>query len=121
MTLKNVFFFDPVKKEQMPYIISSANASIIPLKKLDLFKGAIPSKIFEILASKKPILLGVEGEAKELFIEQAKSGLSFIPENPEDLEKNILILFETPSLAHQLGMNGYNFVNQNFDRDLIAR
>ena len=36
----------------MPLIIKDIDVSIIPLKKLDLFLGAIPSKIFENLAIK---------------------------------------------------------------------
>ena len=120
ISLNNVSFFDPVKKNEMPSIIASVNASIIPLKKLDLFKGAIPSKIFEILASKKPILLGVEGEAEEIFISGGNCGLSFQPEDPEDLARKILVLYQSPALAEGLGINGHNFVNQNFNRDKIA-
>lgn len=120
LKLNNVIYLDPEPKENMPFITASINASVIPLKKLDLFKGAIPSKIFEILASKKPILLGVEGEAKDLFITKGKCGLSFIPENAEDLAKNILELYNSPSLAENLGLNGFKYVSKNFNRDIIA-
>ena len=87
--LHNIFFFDTVLKSKIPEIIKSSNAAIIPLRKLNLFKGAIPSKIFETLAMKKPILLGVEGEADELFIREGKCGLSFEPENANALSDNI--------------------------------
>jgi len=120
LNLKNVLFMDSEPKKNMPFIIASMNASVVPLKKIDLFKGAIPSKIFEVLASKKPILLGVEGEAKYLFITEGKCGLSFIPENAEDLAKNIMDLFNSPSLAENLGLNGFNYVSKNFNRDLIS-
>lgn len=120
LKLKNVLFLDPQPKENMPFITTSINTSVIPLKKIDLFKGAIPSKIFEILASKKPILLGVNGEAKDLFINEGKCGLSFTPENAEDLEKKILELYNSPSLAKILGLNGYNYVSKNFNYDTIA-
>jgi len=72
LKLKNVMFLDVVSKDQMPGIIGAIDAAIIPLKKIDLFKGAIPSKIFEYLAMKKPLVLGVDGEAKDLFIEKGK-------------------------------------------------
>ncbi|OGU37344.1 MAG: hypothetical protein A2315_04435 [Ignavibacteria bacterium RIFOXYB2_FULL_35_12] len=120
LNLKNVLFMDPELKERMPLIIKSINTSVIPLKKIDLFKGAIPSKIFEILASKKPILLGVEGEAKDLFITDGKCGLSFIPEDAEDLAKNIIELYNSPSLADISGLNGFNYVSKNFNRDSIV-
>lgn len=118
--LNNLQFYDAVPKSQMQKIIMDTNASIIPLKRLDLFKGAIPSKIFENLALKKPIILGVEGEAEELFIQQGKCGVSFTPEDSEDLAKQILHLYNNPDLVKELGENGLAYVSENFNRDKIA-
>ena len=120
-SLHNVFFFDVVPKKQMQNILISTDASIIPLRKLDLFKGAIPSKIFENLALKKPILLGVDGEARELFINNGNCGLYFEPENHEELAKQIMKLYGNSDLAHTLGENGYSFVSKDFNRDIIAQ
>ncbi len=118
--LNNLQFYDAVPKSQMQKIIMDTNASIIPLKRLDLFKGAIPSKIFENLALKKPIILGVEGEAEELFIQQGKCGVSFTPEDSENLAKQILHLYNNPELVKELGENGLAYVSENFNRDKIA-
>lgn len=120
LAVKNVTFHDAVRKGDMPGILSVCDASIIPLKKLDLFKGAIPSKIFEVLAMKKPILLGVEGEAKELFIDKGKAGIYFTPENVDELEDAIKTLSADSALCRQLGLNGFNFVAEHFTRDMIA-
>ena len=116
----DVFFFDAVTKKEMPAIITAIDVSVIPLKRLDLFKGAIPSKIFECLAMKKPILLGVEGEAKELFIDEGNCGLAFIPEDPSDLAAKIEELYKNRNILEQLGENGYKYVQQKFTRDKIA-
>ncbi len=120
MELESVLFFDAVTKKEMPAIVSAVDVAVIPLKKLDLFKGAIPSKIFENLAMKKPILLGVEGEAKELFIEDGKCGLAFIPEDSEDLKNKTIELFTNRASLKQLGENGFKYVEQKFTRDKIA-
>lgn len=120
LSLSNVVFLDLVEKSQMPAIVSAVDAAIIPLKRLDLFLGAIPSKIFENLAMKKAILLGVEGEAKTLFIEQGKAGIAFEPENETELVSAILQLYNSPSLCKELGENGLKFVTAHFTRDLIA-
>ncbi len=117
---ENVFFFDAVTKKEMPAIVSAIDVAVIPLKRLDLFKGAIPSKIFENLAMKKPILLGVEGEAKDLFIDEGKCGLAFIPEDELDLATKTLQLFDNRSELNQLGENGYKYVEKKFTRDMIA-
>lgn len=120
LKLNNLEFYDAVPKTKMQEIIMDMNATIVPLKKLDLFKGAIPSKIFENLALKKPILLGLEGEAKELFIDEGNCGLAFEPENKEDLVKQILTLYNNPELSKQLGENGLKYASENFNRDKIA-
>lgn len=118
--LQNVHFLDTVEKAQMPHIVAAVDAAVIPLKKLDLFLGAIPSKIFENLAMKKPIILGVEGEAKTLFIEQAKAGVAFEPENHNELAEAVLKLSQNPALCKEMGGNGLTFVSAHFTRDLIA-
>jgi glycosyltransferase involved in cell wall biosynthesis len=118
--LENVFFFDAVTKKEMPGIVSAIDVAVIPLKRLDLFKGAIPSKIFENLAMKKPILLGVEGEAKELFIDEGKCGFAFIPEDAIDLSVKTLELYNGSDLLKQMGENGFKYVERKFTRDKIA-
>jgi glycosyltransferase involved in cell wall biosynthesis len=119
--LSNVFFLDPVPKKEMPSVLRSVNAAIIPLRKLELFLGAIPSKIFETLAMEVPIVLGVDGEARELFINKGNCGVYFEPENVHDLVSAITRLNLNKELASQLGKNGRNFVNEYFNRETIAK
>jgi glycosyltransferase involved in cell wall biosynthesis len=120
LKLENVFFLNPVTKKEMPFILKSINVAIIPLKKLDLFLGAIPSKLFENLAMEVPILLGVDGEARELFITKGNCGLFFEPDNESDLVRKILEIITHKNLALQYGKNGRAFVNEFFNRDNIA-
>lgn len=116
----NVWFFDGVSKREIADVIQAMDVGIIPLKKIDLFLGAIPSKIFEILCLKKPLLLGIEGEAKDIFIRDGKAGLAFEPENAEALEAQIRYLLDHRSLIAQMGGNGSAFVEQHFNRAVIA-
>ncbi|MBP7498127.1 MAG: glycosyltransferase family 4 protein [Bacteroidales bacterium] len=118
-SLSNIIFFDALNKNEIPALLKAINAAIIPLKKLELFKGAIPSKTLECLAMSKPVLLGVEGEAYQLFVEQGKCALAFEPENETDLTDKILYLYKNPDIAQTLGNNGYNFVKEYFNRDII--
>lgn len=119
--LSNVYFFDAVSKLQMPNIVQASDVSIIPLRKLDLFLGAIPSKIFENLAMEKPVILAVDGEARELFVNQGKCALFSEPENSEDLTCNILLLANDKVLRKELGEKGRIYVEQNFNRNTIAQ
>ncbi|MBX2944878.1 MAG: glycosyltransferase family 4 protein [Cyclobacteriaceae bacterium] len=117
--LSNVLFVPNQSRDRIPSLINMCNAFLVPLKKLDLFKGAIPSKLFEPLAMRKPVLLGVDGEARELFINQAKGGLYYEPENVPALVKAISQLIDDHRQAEQLGSSGFAFVNQYFNREKI--
>lgn len=117
--LLNISFLPNLPKSKIPSLIQACDAYIVPLKKLDLFKGAIPSKVFEPLSMGKPILLGVNGEAKELFIDEGKSGLYFEPENATALVAQLKTLHEDRALAESLGKSGEQYVRANFDRNHI--
>lgn len=120
LNLRNIIFLPNQPRQLMPEIVSSCDMFVVPLLKLDLFKGAIPSKLFEPLALRKPILLGVDGEAKELFIDEGKAGVYFEPENHDALKEAILKLLLDEKLRDDLGNNGYNYIALNFDRKQIA-
>ena len=120
LQLSNVYFFPNTPASKMPPIIHASNAAVVPLKNIPLFKGAIPSKIFENLAASKPILLGVDGEAKELFINEGNSGIFFTPEDEVELAAAIQKLKNNSSLCKELGTNGAEYVRTYFDRKKIA-
>lgn len=117
--LQNVVFEGNLQKSHIPSLIESCDAYIVPLKKLDLFKGAIPSKLFEPLALGKPILLGVDGEARDLFIKEGQAGLYFEPENASDLTAQVRVLLTNRQFSQSLGKQGQQFVRLHFDRSSI--
>ncbi|MCG2758021.1 MAG: glycosyltransferase, partial [Desulfobacteraceae bacterium] len=107
--LENVLMLPQQPKEKMPEFLAASDACMILLKKSDLFKTVIPSKIFETMAMERPIILGVEGESREI-IEKAKSGLCIEPENHQQLAEAVLRLYNDPELSESLGRNGRQFV-----------
>ncbi len=78
--LTNCSFVDPVPKAEVVGTIASCDVMLVPLRRSDTFKTVIPSKIFEAAAMRRPILLGVEGQAKEI-VEEYGAGLCFVPED----------------------------------------
>ncbi len=118
--LENVTFLPMQHKKDMPKIIASMDATVVPLKKLDIFKGALPSKMFENLASEIPIVLAVEGEAENL-INSAKAGIVVEPENSKEIAEAILRLYKDKELREKLGENGREYAIRNFSREAIAR
>lgn len=118
--LDNVQFFPMQPKKNMPGIIASMDAALIPLKKLDLFKGALPSKMFEALSSELPIILSVEGEA-ETLIRNANAGICVEPENHIEIKEAILKLYSDKGLSNELGKNGRKYVIMNYSRYNITK
>lgn len=120
LKLDNLKFIGNIPRSKMSMAIAACDAYIVPLKKNDLFLGAIPSKLFEPLAMGKPILLGVDGEARDLFIEKGKGGLFFIPEDSDDLSEKALYFNSNRNELSKLGENGKKYVSTNFNREKIA-
>ncbi len=121
LNLSNVLFLPNTPKSEIPSIIAACNAYVVPLKKLDIFLGAIPSKIFEPLALGCPVIMGVDGEAKEIFLEEGKCVLHFEPENYVQLAEKISTLKSNRNLQTSMVENGRLFVKQKFDREIIAK
>ena len=88
LKLNNITFLPAVEKELIYEYINSIDVALINLKKSDTFKSVIPSKIFENILFKKPILLGVEGEAYEL-ITKYKVGICYTPENKNSFLQSV--------------------------------
>jgi glycosyltransferase involved in cell wall biosynthesis len=117
----NVFFFDNRPKREVLKMIHGADATVVPLKKLPLFEGAIPSKIFENLALQKPILLGVMGEAKEIFIDRAGAGWSYEPENAAELATLVRYLADNRKEGEEAGSRGFHLLDELFNPELISK
>jgi len=116
--LKNVSFLTPVERNEVQRYLSILDVAVVHLKKTDLFKTVIPSKIFECMGMGIPILHGVEGESAEI-ITKNKVGLLFEPENSLDLVKKSLILKNDNKLMRELSHNGA-VTAKMYDRKLLA-
>lgn len=120
MALDNVMMLEQQPKSRMRELWGLSNVSLVLLKKSDLFKTVIPSKIFESLAMAKPIILGVEGESAEL-IQSAQAGICIEPEQADDLAACVLELSQNAERCQELGRNGRTYVAEHFDRTVLAR
>ena len=117
--IANVRFLPNQPRQVMPDLLNLAYATIIPLRRLDLFKSALPSKMFESMAAAKPIVASLWGEAADL-INAAGCGIVVPPEDPAALQEAVEKLATDPALARDLGEKGRAYVQEHFDRDRIA-
>ncbi|MGV3468686.1 glycosyltransferase family 4 protein [Limnobacter sp.] len=116
--LDNIIFVDSVSKDQVVRYWSVLDASIIHLKKDELFTTVIPSKLFECMGMAIPVLHGVEGESARI-VESEDVGLLFEPENPEGLVNCLRRLADDPELFARFKTNG-PLGAKRYDRSSLA-
>lgn len=117
--LENVLMLPQQPKAKMPEFLALSDACMVLLKKRDLFKTVIPSKIFEAMGMERPVILGVEGESREI-IEEAGCGICIEPENAEQLADAVLKLSNDPGMAAGMGRNGRRCVLSTYNRETLA-
>jgi glycosyltransferase involved in cell wall biosynthesis len=120
LQLSNFRLVDTVPKEEVPYLLALTDASVVHLRDSALFKTVIPSKIFEAMATRTPIVLGVRGETQAI-IEEAEAGLPIPPEDPVALVEAVLRLKQNANLHARMAENGYAYVHSHFNRRDLAR
>jgi glycosyltransferase involved in cell wall biosynthesis len=117
--LDNVIFAGSVGKDEIVRYWRLADAALVLLRDRPVFRHVLPSKIFEAMATERPIILGVLGESAAL-LESAGAGVVIQPESAEQLEQAILRLAAEPEACREFGRKGRRFVEAEFDRDKLA-
>ncbi len=116
--ITNVTMLDSVPKDQVVKYISILDLSLINLRKSELFKTVIPSKMFENAGMQIPIIMGVQGEAQEM-LEEYGAGLCFEPENEVDFNAKLQQLLSDPDLYERCRTGGAE-MSRDYDRKALA-
>ncbi|HPM45813.1 MAG TPA: glycosyltransferase family 4 protein [bacterium] len=91
--LENVTFIDPVKKEQVPSLLSFADVFYIGWHKNNLYKyGISANKLFDYMYAGKPVIHSVQIESND-SVKESASGISVEPENPDAIANAVLKLY----------------------------
>jgi colanic acid biosynthesis glycosyl transferase WcaI len=118
--LNNVRFLHQQPREQIPAYICASDACLVTLKKNEVFKTVIPTKMLEFMSCARPVILGVDGQARRI-VEDARAGIFVEPENSEQIANAITQLSSSAELREQLGRNGRRHIIQHFSRAETAR
>ena len=81
--------------QRCPGILAATDIALVTLKPSEVFKTVLPSKMFEAMAARCPIVLGVDGEAKAT-LERAGAGIAVEPGSVEALTRAIVDLAADP-------------------------
>ena len=120
LALNNVTFHSEVPADMMPAYLSAADCAIVPLRDEPLFRGALPSKMFEAWSCSRPVVLSVAGEAAQA-LKSAKGGIPVAPEDAREMARAIKFLRENPTEALAMGEAGRRYVERYYSRREQAR
>jgi glycosyltransferase involved in cell wall biosynthesis len=115
--LTNVVFLDPRPAAQVPALLAASNLVLVPLKKHIL--GAVPSKLYEAMASARPVVMMAAGEAAAI-VQETQAGLVVQPGDVAGLAAALRRLAGDPQTAAEFGANGRRAALNQYNRDLIA-
>jgi len=112
--LSNVRMLGPVGVERIPSLYEGIDAGVVPLRDRRIFEGALPTKLFEVLAAGRPVIVSARGEAAEL-VRGARAGLAVAPEDPRALADAFARLRADTQEALSMGRRGREKARE-FDR-----
>src|SRR5208283_1494586 len=118
--LANIRFLGQQPRERIPAYVSSADLCLVMLKKTELFKTVIPTKLLEYMACERPVIVAVDGQARKI-VEEAEAGVFVESENSKALAKAILDLAEKPERRRQMGASGRQYIVNKFSREKTAQ
>ncbi len=118
--LSNVKFLGQQPREQIPAYISASDICLVMLKKTDLFKTVIPTKLLEYMACERPVIVAVDGQARQM-IETSEGGVFVEPENPQALGAAIVELGKDPERRVTMGKRGRAFIVERLSRARTAQ
>lgn len=119
-TIKNVYVIDYQSYSVMPLIYATTDVFYVG-QTLDAHSDGIPSKIYRIMANKKPII-AVTSPCSDLAqcLNASGAGIVVSSDDPADLARAILELQARGREFHEYGQKAYQYVGA-FEREKVSR
>lgn len=106
--------------ETMPYYFKKADALLLTLRSSEIFSITVPSKLQSYLASGKPIVVGIDGEAAQI-VNDWNAGVSSRAGDSESLKDAILKLYQSnPEEKQAYGQNAFQCYEAEFHREKLV-
>lgn len=118
--LNNIMFCGPQPKERMPDFVNASDIGAAVLQKNPTFKTVYPNKVFDYMACERPILIAIDGVARQLVCEEARSGVYAEPENAAAIAAAICKLADDPGCRAKMAKQGRQWVLANASRSSLA-
>lgn len=118
--IENVRFLPYQPREELPLMRGSCDVQLAVYRRGSA-RNSMPSKVYEIMASGRPVLASAEPESDlAQLIADAQCGLCVPPEDPQALAAGIQRLQEGPALSATLGKSGRSRAVDEYSRDVVV-
>ncbi len=117
--LSNTRFLGQQPRERIPAYVSAADLCLVVLKKSELFKTVIPTKLLEYMACERAVIVAVDGQARQI-VEEAGAGIFVEPEDVKSLVEMIVALAKDPDGRQQMGVSGRRYIVDRYSREKTA-
>jgi putative colanic acid biosynthesis glycosyltransferase WcaI len=116
LNLDNVRFMPFQPHENLPWMRASSDVQV-SLYKNGAANDSFPSKVYEIMASGRPLVASSEDDSGvEQLVKNAECGLCVRPGNAEQLAKAVLNLYRDSSLRDRMGQCGRQYAEKYYSR-----
>jgi glycosyltransferase involved in cell wall biosynthesis len=118
--LPNVYFIDPIPKEQIPALLQMFDIAFIGWRRHPLYRfGIAPNKLIDYMMAARPILHAVD--AGNDLVAEADCGLTIAPESPEVTASGIRALLNLNDSARwEMGNRGREYVLKNLTYPILS-
>jgi len=118
--LRNIRFLSQQPRERIPAYVSAADLCLVMLKKTELFKTVVPTKLLEYMACARPVIVAVDGQSR-LLVEEAHAGTFVPPEDSQALVRAICELERDRAKRDEMGASGREYIVAKLSREKTAR
>ncbi len=120
LKLANLRFMPLQPHERLPWLRACSDVQV-SLYKNGAAQDSFPSKIYEIMASGRPLLASAEGgSGVQALVAAAQCGLCVRPGDAEQLAAAILSLYHNRSMGETMGGCGRQYAESNHSKETVV-
>jgi colanic acid biosynthesis glycosyl transferase WcaI len=120
LALDNVRFLTFLPHEELPWLRATSDVQV-SLYTYGAAKNSMPSKVYEIMASGRPLLASADpGSDVRTLVDTTGCGLSVDPEDADQLTDAILALYGDPARCEEMARRGRQCAEQYHSREAVG-
>lgn len=120
LELTNVAFLPYQPRETLPFLRATSDVQVALYKK-GASRYSMPSKVYEIMASARPVLASADVHS-DLWnlVAKTQCGICLEPQNPAGLASAVMTLYRDPKLRMRMGVHGRSEVDRRYSVDAVV-